>query len=69
MTLRLISGERQPWTENRMGDLWCWALDGLSLIELAPKVEASASECDLALWSMVGRTCERAAEIMNARRL
>jgi hypothetical protein len=60
--------EREPWTDDRILDLWCWALDGLSLVELGEKVRASSRECDLALWALLGREASEAASIMNGRR-
>jgi hypothetical protein len=67
MTVLPFSSASTPWTEDRMIDLWCWALDGLSLNDLAEKMKAPASECDLALWSLVGSDAKHAAIVMNRR--
>jgi len=67
MSVIQFTRARRLWTEDRIGDLWCWALDGLSLPELALRVHAPARECDLALWSALGRTHAEAATVMNRR--
>lgn len=68
MTFSIVPHARTPWTQDRIITLWCWALDGLTLTQLAEKMGCSLRECDLALWSMVGRNSDEAAIIMNGRR-
>lgn len=56
------------WDEELLADLRDRMAEGCTLSQAAERTGKGARECDIALWTMVGRSLRQAAEIMGGWR-